>query len=334
MIVHVVHAYPPRYFKAWLDVVLGKVPHDAHASQDLFLDNAIYVMSDGDPFPFHGPPAAFLEGIQRTKGKMLLHLSDERWDCDYSFYRHFDGIIRTHLIPEFRWPAAYLTVPVGYPSTEPPVKGTKPASARQYRWSFAGNAMAERRAMVRAFADIQPSVVHLYDIRRGNRSALSADAYGELLRESAFAPAPMGNTMIEVMRLYEALEAGCIPIVPRRLTLDYYRELFGKHPIPTFRSWSDAAVFVRGITPPAADALQADIGQWWAQYQEALQKRVAEHVERSMNPVKVFAGTSGAQRLSTLRRLTGLLRHATIGSTVERIGIVGERLSQGRRAWH
>lgn len=53
--------------------------------------------------------------------------------------------------------------------------------------------------------------------------------------DSIFSPCPQGNVLLETPRVYEALQCGSIPIVERRLTLDYYKQLLGPHPLPTVR---------------------------------------------------------------------------------------------------
>jgi len=71
--------------------------------------------------------------------------------------------------------------------------------------------------------------------------------------------------MIETWRTYEAMENGCIPLVERRLFCNYYGDLFGRHPIPTFSNWRQARAFVEDLSgsPPRLDALQSEIYLWW-----------------------------------------------------------------------
>jgi len=92
--------------------------------------------------------------------------------------------------------------------------------------------------------------------------------YGELMFESAFSPCPMGNANLECFRVYEALESGSIPIVEKRLTLDYFHELLGDHPLPTVRSWAEARRLIASqiASPEQLDALQQRCIEWWRGY--------------------------------------------------------------------
>jgi hypothetical protein len=82
----------------------------------------------------------------------------------------------------------------------------------------------------------------------------------------------MGNTNLECFRLYEALEAGAIPLLEKRPTLDYYSTLFGPHPIPTFTTWSQAARFVAALqnSPDNLNHLQTACLTWWESHKAAL----------------------------------------------------------------
>ena len=51
--------------------------------------------------------------------------------------------------------------------------------------------------------------VSLPDVRKGE-SLLSRERYVEVMTHSAFAPAPMGNVVIETWRFWEALEYGAM----------------------------------------------------------------------------------------------------------------------------
>jgi hypothetical protein len=43
-------------------------------------------------------------------------------------------------------------------------------------------------------------------------------------------------------RVYEALEAGCIPIVEKRPGFDYFTSLLRSHSMPAVTNWDEACV--------------------------------------------------------------------------------------------
>jgi len=92
----------------------------------------------------------------------------------------------------------------------------------------------------------------------------------------------MGNVHLETYRPYEALECGTIPILEKRLTIDYYRELWGDHPVPTVRSWKEAHSFIRHMleNPTELDVLQQRCTTWWKLYKLQLSQDMGEFLHR------------------------------------------------------
>jgi hypothetical protein len=147
----------------------------------------------------------------------------------------------------------------------------KPATARAYLWSFAGDPnKLTRGAMLKALDEIGGGAAHLtsgFDAP----DCLSTADYRALMDESMIVPCPAGWSNLESFRVYEALEAGCIPIVEKRPGFDYFTALLGPHPIPTVADWNEGAARVRQIKQCGeADALQRACAQWWASYKPRL----------------------------------------------------------------
>jgi hypothetical protein len=180
--------------------------------------------------------------------------------------------------------------------------------------------------MIAAMRHIEPHVALDTRTRPSIESeCLSKETFDRLLSESAFAPCPMGNATLETWRLYEAMEAGAIPLIERRLSMDYYRELLGEHPIPTFRSWDTTARVCRGLLadPAGLDSLQATIMTWWHAKKEAVRATVLECVTQpdSGSALRDFAAQP-ANRSSAIfepLRLIELIRHQTIRSLLRRL---------------
>jgi hypothetical protein len=114
----------------------------------------------------------------------------------------------------------------------------------------------------------------------------SPPEYTNILLESIFAPSPMGNAHIECYRVYEALECGSIPIVEKRLTLDYYRRLLGDHPFPAVSSWGQAHTLLRGFlkNPAEMDRLQDRCMEWWRKYKLVYSQQVADFLTQRSHP--------------------------------------------------
>lgn len=100
---------------------------------------------------------------------------------------------------------------------------------------------------------------------------LTPDVYADIMRRARVAPCPAGNVSLDSFRVYEALQAGAVPILDCRTsqrTMDarFWTLLFGDdHPLPVAdEGWHEAYV------PPNVDRLdpadEAAVGAWWTQY--------------------------------------------------------------------
>lgn len=286
--------------------------------------NAIHVVSSNTrPLMSFDP---YFRACKRLGGRLvLIHINDEWISGGYRLYRHFDYVLRIYPTWLARSPGI-LTIPLGYPNLTPASPSPKPASARQYAWSFDGLVKSSRPEMIAAMRRIEPHVALDTGTRRSiDSERLSKETYDRLLSESAFVPCPMGNATLETCRLYEALEAGAIPLIERRLSMDYYRELLGEHPIPTFRTWDTAARFCRGLLadPAGLDSLQTTIMAWWGAKKEDVRATVLECVRQpdSRAALRAFAlqpaNRSGA--IFEPLRLVELVRHQTARSLLRRL---------------
>ena len=286
----------PRFTAIWQSEIAGKdwpgyeglmrffspfiKEHVSDGKHEVVMDNAILF----DAWIYAFDPAYYA----RFKGKntFLVHIGDEFYDLGAEYYVNFRGVFRPYWSAVFN-PQHVMVVPLGNnaPNTTTSILR---ASERRYAWSFIGEAgKSSRPDMVRAMSSIEPHICFSTTPVSG-LAFWSKDMDGpkriprsesvEILKQSAFAPAPMGNANLECYRLYEALDAGAIPIVEKRLFLDYFKELLGDHPLPTVRSWGNAREIVRGYLedPVKLDELQQQCHDWWTSHQCRLVGRIGE----------------------------------------------------------
>lgn len=310
----------------WIrDMLSGLVTEEA---TDLdctsFDDDTIHVVSSNwKPLPAY--EAYFAECRSRCRKIVLFHVSDEYFSGGYALYRHFDLVLRNFRTSLATGPGI-ITVPHGYSNTTRHGWPVKPATARRYSWSFTGEIKASRIdtvAAMQGFGNNLFTSTASIDDKQGRK--LSKDEFDTILSETVFSPCPMGNVILETWRLYESLELGCIPLIERRPSLDYYRVLLGEHPIPTFASWREARRFAESLSadPPALLRLQSDIGVWWE----------AEKARRRAALKAAIEGPSQAAALGRFAalphnrqpmvheplRLVELLRHQSFSSLRRRL---------------
>ncbi|MCX7383407.1 MAG: hypothetical protein NT133_18775 [Alphaproteobacteria bacterium] len=133
-------------------------------------------------------------------------------------------------------------------------------------WGFAGDInKTTRAAMLEAMRSVGPGREHLTD-RWMSPDALPVEAYRGFMDSILFAPCPKGFVSPDSFRLCEALEAGCIPIVEQQGPGldDYYKTVFGDHPIPTVADWQAAPDLIRGlIARGETESLRLACVDWW-----------------------------------------------------------------------
>ena len=195
---------------------------------------------------------------------ILVHLSDEAFVDDTGLYKYCNGVVRNYYSEILAGDARVHFIPLGCKAGfSGSGAAQKSAGARKYMWSFAGDAKKSTRAeMLKAMSGIADGCTHLTE-GFGSADALATPAYRALLDESVFVPSPCGWSNLESFRTWEALEAGCIPIVETRPGFDYYTALMGAHPMPGFATWDEAAAFIRKLSLEEIEVLRVRCAAWW-----------------------------------------------------------------------
>lgn len=208
-----------------------------------------------------------------TLNAFIVDLADENYDSKISVYRNFKGVLRCYWSGVFREDAVWF-IPLG---TQTKVDEDVPltrSNSRSLVWSFLGALdKSSRPDMVKGLSSVEPHLLFgtdsPVDLTMWNRSTdgprrYTAEQAEAILRDSIFAPSPIGNFNIECWRVYEALACGAIPIVEKRASLDYYKGLWGEHPVPTVSSWREGKELIDEllIDPAKLDVLQKEVLDW------------------------------------------------------------------------
>ena len=261
----------------WTEEIFGDLiaEHVFDANHEVVLDDAILLDSFIKRVP-HDYYRKF-EG----KNAFLVHFLDETYEGGYERYDHFRGVIRNYWSTAFNRRRVFIH-PAGYWNpAKPQFKTFTPASRRKYLWSFDGELRkSSRPEAVKALRRIEPHFLRDTGPTYEKATLVFKPEYQEVLSDSAFAPAPMGNVMLETPRIYEALELGSIPLIETRRAYPYFEHVLGSHPLPTFERWGDATAFVErhARDPAALDALQRSCLDWWADFKVGLSRRVRDFI--------------------------------------------------------
>lgn len=225
----------------------------------------------------------------------VFHVGDEKGEVDLSFYGDADYVIRNYYVPSaFRVPAegrprAVLWAPNGYAAGVGPRDPARqlPMAGRTIVGFFAGFVSghpdgSERAEMVRVVQEHRLPVVLIGT--GGFGQGLSPSEYAGHLENARFALVPRGNSA-ETIRLYDALEAGCIPIT---LEAPYLGapEALGGPPFVILKSWQALPAFlgdymarVRAGEPDYLEDKRRAVLTWWAGFKARQQRQIQAVVD-------------------------------------------------------
>jgi hypothetical protein len=294
---------PKTWERDWLACLLGDVEHVVDLNHEVVTDRAIVVTPGG------GHMSDYLRRFREAGHAVgVIHTADEFFRSPLSFYPHAAFVYRNHYRPEAQRLPHCRFFALGYKSGFTRNLNVRDIGARKYTWSFAGQVKTSRAAMLRAAQRIPGGHAH---VTQGFGEGLEITEYADLLANTVFALCPRGNYSVDCFRLYEALEAGAIPIVEdggvtplwsdvRRPTKflrlhawrpaywranlplafggSYWRTALGEDfPCPLLRDWNDLAKTLDGIDVPATSRAVRD---WWEEHKRSLAREMGEAVER------------------------------------------------------
>jgi len=271
----VVYYIPDTYIdceKAWIeDMFQSSI--EMNAISVALPNNAILLYQRTPP---NFQMGLYKQLLDTAEGKViLLHLSDENGKDPIELYNHpaVKFIIRNYYRKDCVGRANLLTLPLGY--------SVKASSAiptfadRSFMWSFAGS--IDRPGRVEALRSLE--VLTPFEKKTkatfGDPSPLVGTGYTDQLLNTKFVPAFTGFWSLESFRLYEALEAGAIPLyVPSEGKLgDEYTEVLGKSPLLALPSWAQAPNLLQQLSknPEVMEQHRKDLQTWWIQKKQSLQ---------------------------------------------------------------
>lgn len=197
-------------------------------------------------------------------------------------------VARTYFHPLFFTNPKVFTFGLGYKNgftafADP----TKLASQRQYDWSFAGSLKGNRGNTLVHFTTLPRHKVHLVDTFN-SPEYIGVKEYAELMSDSVFVPTPAGGASIDSFRIYEALEAGAIPVAmkwvhPQIVDPSYWHAIFpnvSALPFVCTDSWHSAAEQASKIVASNKhDRIQQDCLNFWASAKSEWQRMFKNKIE-------------------------------------------------------
>jgi GR25 family glycosyltransferase involved in LPS biosynthesis len=219
---------------------------------------------------------------------VLLHMSDEFGrDLVKGLYDHpaVKHVFRNYWRGDL---AAFGTdkvtvLPLGYANgrSQPEGAPTPVFADRDLVWSFAGS--ADRVGRVDFLKQLHGAQPYVEALKEGWSAPHAQDsaAYRSTLLRSKFVPCLRGAKALESFRVYEALEAGAIPVyVPSESNgcADEFREMYGlAHPFLAVPSWSEAAQVLPRLAanPAVMEEHRGRVSSWWSAKKAEVAKKIA-----------------------------------------------------------
>jgi hypothetical protein len=208
----------------------------------------------------------------RSKGKqyVIVLLSDEnlRDPCEWLHDPHCLGLMRNYVHPGQLHHPKVKVFGLGYKRGFcEHLEGNR---VRNLRWSFAGTPHGDRQRMLNLFEDIKPN--RSYSCSGFNaKDGLDTAEYVRLLERSQYVLCPPGQDSMDSFRLYEALEAGCVPLTINNssqfiLKPSYWHAVFRgetRLPFVSEDKWELYCDSFYKITDNAYEQQRADCASLW-----------------------------------------------------------------------
>lgn len=198
----------------------------------------------------------FLSGFH---GVVLILTGDEENSFPVDKIKHENiRIWQMTPVKEFKNVDRYL--PNGYtPHTQLLAEFEKEYLTKPLEWFFSGQVThAERNKLANVLQTMEDG---LFNKSTGFTQGLEKREYIRNMAMAKIVPCPAGPVTPDTFRLYEALEAGAVPIILDKHR-GYFEKVFGDNPIRSIEDWDEFPASIRWYidTYPHYNNI---VGSWW-----------------------------------------------------------------------
>tara|TARA_Y100000816_G_scaffold290687_1_gene279998 strand:- start:4690 stop:5712 length:1023 start_codon:yes stop_codon:yes gene_type:complete len=234
---------------------------------------------------------------------ILIQLSDETLIGKKIKNKNTKIIFRSYFNPN-TVNSKTFTIPLGYQNgfqEEEKIANLD----RKYIWSFFGQIYSSREIMINSLNEIYPHFVHQ------NQSFMSEDALQpaeikNIYKNTIFAPCPDGYVNPDTFRIMEVLESGCIPIVKKFNSIDYFKYVYGDHPFIVVNKWNDVNKVIKKYIndKELLNNKQNEIVLWYQAYKKNLKIDIQDIIKNNITqPASVQFKYQKKARFNVMLRL-------------------------------
>ncbi len=200
----------------------------------------------------------------------LIHLGDEGGTEDTNLvYNYCKHVWRTFGLPKYFNNDKITCIPIGYKSG--PNFQNKEIMKRKFLWSFMGTIHgASRYDLIHQNQNLKPNFINKTSSFASGES-LNSEKYYEIMYDSIFIMVPHGYVHPESYRLYEALEAGCVPIIEN--PHNFYDNFLPKNALIKVNLWKESSEIIKKLFYDKNKLKEKsdEINLWWKNYKKNLQ---------------------------------------------------------------
>jgi hypothetical protein len=209
----------------------------------------------------------------------VLHLSDEFLNDPIDFYNWPSclGVVRNYMRPDLQESNKVLVVPLGYHwglQNAIPLLHTPRPPFRELTWSFVGTAWAKRTEKLQNLATL-PNYKCIFMDDWNSPKMLGREENLAILLNSWMVPCPGGHNA-ETFRVYEAMQAGAIPILTKEPGMELYLEYLGRWlPLLIAENWQHATQIVNTLrqNPEIYEQYRTTLLDAWEKMKNDLQTK-------------------------------------------------------------
>jgi hypothetical protein len=274
--------------KSWIESLLKNTNlvyyYPKKKEEAVLLDNCIVVTNNSESYDY-------IEALDKANKKYAVILLSDETVSEPMFYLSSPNCVyaaRNYFSPRYWNNDKVFTFGLGYRHKfEQYVTPKVLASKRRRVWSFAGSLKADREHAFSCFKDITPYQLNILKFFN-DLNGLTTEEYADLLSDTIFCPAPQGGCNLDSFRIYEALEAGSIPVVLKRTQFQnihpsYWHTIFvGEKEMPFVNAlnWEEASQICKKIIKEdRIDEIQQKCMIFWDSWKTKWQSSFTTYTE-------------------------------------------------------
>lgn len=158
-------------------------------------------------------------------------------------------------------------------------------SDKIYDWSFMGqNSHTRREQCIEQLTSLQDKYPNNYLLETaGFLKGIDRESYYDILAKTKITICPSGVISPDSFRLYEALEAGCVPIAddisPSYNSKGYWNMVLGDNlPFPIIENYNDLPKVIENVLEHY-EVIQRTTAVWWQNYKKYINYTLYSNIE-------------------------------------------------------